>query len=161
MSDLKPGMMASVPLSGICSVVAVEETEILGDKHRMVVLEPQDGEGQVKVPAKQLEARGIRPLAEPETLTSLLEGELDVEPPAKVPPHRRIKKWTRILRQEGVGARPQVLLEMAALAESGAKISKKERAFEEKVRLNFRREMEEVLELSPIQAGLRLSNFIN
>ncbi len=161
MSALKPGTLASVPLTGICEVMAVETIRLLGEDHRMVVLDPQDEESLVKIPENQLEQRGVRPLAKPARLQELLAHDLEVEAPTKNrPTHRRIQRWTDILRSQGVGARMQVLAEIQVLEESGKKLNKKERAFHEMVRLNLRHELEQVLKLTPVQAGLKLSNAI-
>lgn len=157
MTEFEPGMLASVPVSGICEVVAVEELEMLGDTHRFIVLDPVEKEGLLKVPEQKAGDRGIRPLSQPEPLEEMLQQDFDSGPPKRLPPHRRIKKWTKTLRNQGLGARLQVLEELRALEDSGLRVTKKERKFGETVRLNCRREMEEVLDLSPCQAGLKIA----
>ncbi|MGE0494106.1 MAG: hypothetical protein AB7S38_33155 [Vulcanimicrobiota bacterium] len=157
--DLTPGGLASVPITGLCRVVEMQEQEMLGEMHRFFVLASEDNDYVVKIPASQIEKMGIRPLLDSEEMEGLLEDPPEIESPKERTP-LLIKKWTRELRSGKPGARRQVLLELNALRLARGKLGKREGAFLETVRTNFRHEIEEVLELSPSQAGYRLNRAI-
>ncbi len=161
MSDVKlqPGCFASVPLSGLCKVVEIKETEMLGKNYRFYVLASDENDYVVKVPQHQLENMGIRPVMTSDQMHDLLEEPVDVDSP-RDRPHLLIKKWTRWLRSGEAGARKRVLAELAAIQNDGGKLSKRQSELWDKVHNNFLREITQVLELSPEQAVHRLAHAV-
>lgn len=153
---LEPGSLACVPLQGVCQVLNIEESEILGQRHRFFVLETQEEKVLVKVPEKQLESQGIRPLMSADLMQTLLEKQLEVEVP-QGRPHLRVRKWTSLLRTGEFGCRRQVLAELQAIEDGGGRLSKQEAALKERVRQNLEQEIALVLGLSRDQAGDRLN----
>lgn len=154
--ELKPGALASVPLHGVCQILRIEESEILGQTHRFMVLQTGEDEGLLKVPADSLDKRGIRPLLSAGDLESVLEQEYELETPSSRP-HQRMKFWKQELKSGDAGVRKKVLQCLRAMEAGGTKLSKDEAALKERIYANLQREIEAVLGLTPVQADDRLS----
>ncbi len=155
--NFEPGATVSAPITGLCKVVGVKIQEILGEEHRMLVLEPFDEElGLLTIPENRWGQMGLRNLVEPDKAEKVLEASVEVEPP-KTKPHQRIKAWTKALRSGEFGVRKRVLLEFESLKKENAKISRDETRFMDKIKTNLRRELELSLDINPSQAGRKLS----
>lgn len=156
--NFEPGMTVSAPITGMCEVVGVKEQEILGERHRMLVLKPFDEElGLLTIPENRWGEMGLRELVGAEKAEEVLGASVELDPP-KSKPHLRIKAWTNLLRTGQFGVRKRVLLEFESLKGSkGVRISRDETKLMDRIRDNFRRELELALDINASQAGRKLS----
>lgn len=154
----QPGAIAYVPLHGLCQVLREEKTEILGSLHQFTVFQPEADEALLKVPSDQMGARGIRPLADADELESqLCESNPEKLEIPRAKPHHRMRFWKRNLKSGTLESRRAVLDALDTIETNGGRLSKDENALKERLTHNFRRELEQVLELTGEQALNRLS----
>lgn len=155
--ELGLGDMASVPLSGVCEVTQIQETELLGQVQRLYVLEVPHRNYVLKVPEAGLAKSGLRPLMEVDAMEQLLEEPIEVEVAVEEDEHILLREWTEQLREGEPGVRYRILTQMWALKKKKGKLGKNLRKLMKTVRENLRDEIEHVLELSPSSAGRKIN----
>lgn len=142
------GAKVVVPMSGMCELTAIREEEILGERYQVVEMVQPEEKSVLKVPAAQMESRGVRPPLSRKEMECLMAEELEPVDPPKEPPHRRLQRWSQLLRTGGASAPRKVLWELHRLGRP----TRKEREFGDRIRLAFKSEIEHVLGVGPVDA---------
>lgn len=157
---LELGDMASVPLSGVCEVTQIQETELLGQRQRLYVLEVPHRNYTLKVPESGLDKSGLRPLMAADTLERILDDPIEVEVAVEEDEHILLREWTEQLREGEPGVRYRILAQMWALKKKKGKLGKNLRKLMKTVRENLRDEIEHVLEMNPSSAGRKVNSLL-
>lgn len=155
-SDYEIGQKLMVPMRGMCTVVEVTEESILGQDLVFVHLKQRRGKGILKMPVKQLEEQGVRPLVTKEEMLEALADDREVEDHSEMDSMERLERWTSMMRSGDYGVRLQVLRELT-LVDRLDKLDDHEKRFHKNVRLAARREVECVLGTSAAGAGRKLN----
>ncbi len=147
-----------MPLRGVCELINIQEETILGESHVFYELKPSRSKGKLKIPAKQLESHGIRPLLTPEEMEALLQPVDSPPKPTDEESWQRMKRWQSMLRTGGPQAAKQVLLELKVLEKRGLLTEDKEaQELQRRLYLHLRDEIQLVFNLSAAHAGRKLN----
>jgi RNA polymerase-interacting CarD/CdnL/TRCF family regulator len=155
-SDYEIGQQLMVPMRGMCTIVEVTKESILDQELVFVHLKQKRGKGVLKMPVKQLEEQGVRPLVSKEEMLAALNDESEVEDLSEEESVDRLERWTSMMRSGDYGVRLQVLREIT-LVDHKDKLDDHEKRFQKNVRLAARREVESVLGTSAAGAGRKLN----
>lgn len=145
-----------VPLRGLCRVVKINEETMLGQTLKFVHLEPAEGSGIIKMPTRQLEEQGVRPLVSKETILEGLEPGGPVEDMSEVDSVDRLERWMDMVKNGDYNSRIQVLRELVLVSKRD-RLDTQEKKFQKMVHLAARHEIQNVFETSAAGAGRRLN----
>ncbi|MBX3171056.1 MAG: hypothetical protein KF760_26850 [Candidatus Eremiobacteraeota bacterium] len=151
------GTVVYEPFLGCCTVVASTQETILGVEQMFYQLQPAQGSAVVKVPARQMAARGIRPLMTIDQMELVLQRESEVPAPAQETYAQRLRRWTEQLRSGQHQGALGMLREFHSLLSGGARLSPKESEMHETVQRTTLQEIAAVMQISPGKASARLN----
>ena len=151
------GTRLMVPFYGVCEVVAADSELILGQDLFFYQLKPAESNTLLKIPANQFARLGIRSLASPGRLATILGSQPDGIKVDGAYAHQRMTDWKNLLRSGETGCRLKLLVKMDSLEKEGIQFSLAEQDLRKRALLSFRHELELVLDLSASEAD-RLVN---
>lgn len=155
--DFESGSVVYEPFLGCCTVVGSTQETILGVEQWFYQLQPAQGNSVVKVPAKQMAARGIRPLMTSDQMEGVLQGESEATSQAQETYAQRLRRWTEQLRSGEHHRALGMLREFNALQTGGARLSPKESEMHETVQRTTLQEIATVMQISQGKASAKLS----
>lgn len=156
-SHFESGAVVYEPFLGCCKVVASTQETILGVEQWFYQLQPSQGSAVVKVPARQMTARGIRPLMTADQMELVLQAAAEVPALAQETYAQRLRRWTEQLRSGEHHGALGMLREFATLHSDGARLSPKETEMHETVQRTTLQEIATVMQISPGKASVKLS----
>jgi RNA polymerase-interacting CarD/CdnL/TRCF family regulator len=154
------GSIVYEPFLGCCTVVASSQETILGVEQLFYQLQPPQGNATVKVPARQMASRGIRPLMTSKEMEGVLQTGAEASLPAQETYPQRLRRWTDRLRSGDHDGPVVMLREYQVLVSQGAKISPKESEMHETVQRSILQEIGAVLQISTEKASSRLNETV-
>ena len=159
-SQFESGAVVYEPFLGCCTVVASTTETILGVEQVFYQLQPAQGSAVIKVPARQMTARGIRPLMTSEQMQQVLEASGQTPPVAQETYAQRLRRWTDLVRSGDHHGALGMLREFHTLHSGGARLSAKETEMHEAVQRTTVQEISAVMQISPGKASARLSEAV-
>lgn len=96
------------PMHGAGVIEAIEEREVLGERHRYYILRLPVGDMQVMIPTATAEQSGLRPVIPSEQVPAVLEALRDPVPPLD-------SNWNHRYREHADKLRSGDILEVAAV----------------------------------------------
>ncbi|HEY8488875.1 MAG TPA: CarD family transcriptional regulator [Thermaerobacter sp.] len=96
------------PMHGAGVIEAIEEREVLGERHRYYILRLPVGDMQVMIPTATAEQSGLRPVIPAEQVPAVLESLRDAPPPLD-------SNWNHRYREHADKLRSGDILEVAAV----------------------------------------------
>lgn len=151
------GSVVYEPFLGCCTVVASTQETILGVEQEFYQLQPTQGSSVVKVPAKQMAARGIRPLMTSDQMELVLQAESETPALAQETYAQRLRRWTEQLRSGQHHGAMGMLREFNTLLSDGARLSPKESEMHDTVQRTTLQEISTVMQISQGKASVKLS----
>ena len=159
-SNFESGAVVYEPFLGCCTVVASSQETILGVEQMFYQLQPAQGSAVVKVPARQMAARGIRPLMTSDQMEGVLTAVGDAPSAGQETYAQRLRRWTDQLRSGEHHGALGMLREFNSLLSGGARLSPKETEMHETVQRTTLQEIAAVMQISPGKASARLNEAV-
>ncbi len=160
-SNFESGAVVYEPFLGCCTVVASTQETILGVEQMFYQLQPAQGStAVVKVPARQMAARGIRPLMTSDQMELVLGARADAPAVGQETYAQRLRRWTEQLRSGEHHGALGMLREFHSLLTGGARLSPKETEMHETVQRTTLQEIATVMQISPGKASARLNEAV-